>query len=172
MKELVKRYVVFKIVVLFFLGSFVTESAYAQTKVTLDEAIKIATDSSLAAFKAQNLYLASYWDYRSYSAQRKPSLTLNTTLIDYNRALTKRYNSVLDIDEYREQQNISSYANASITQNMVLTGGTFYFDTELSRLQNFGSNNYTQFSTVPLRVGFIQPLLGFNKFKWQKKLNR
>lgn len=142
----------------------------AQNRLSLNDAVKIATDSSLAAFKAQNLYLVSYWDYRSYTAQKKPSLTLNTTLVDYNRALIKRYNSLLDIDEYREQQNISSYANASISQNLPLTGGTFYFDTELSRLQNFGGNDYTQFSSVPFRVGFIQPLFGFNKFKWQKKI--
>lgn len=149
---------------------FFSLSLSAQNRLSLNDAVKIATDSSLAAFKAQNLYLVGYWDYRSYTAQKKPSLTLNTTLADYNRALIKRYNSQLDIDEYREQQNISSYANASISQNMPLTGGTFYFDTELSRLQNFGGNDYTQFSSVPFRVGFIQPLLGFNKFKWQKKI--
>lgn len=156
--------------VMIYFGAVFCGNLRAQTKITLDEAIKIATDSSLAAFKAQNLYLISYWDYRSYSAQKKPSLTLNTTLADYNRALIKRYNSVLDIDEYREQQNISSYANASIRQNMPFTGGTFYFDTELSRLQDFGSNEYTQFSSVPFRIGFSQPLFGFNNFKWQKKI--
>lgn len=153
-----------------FLGMVATGSIVAQKSMTLEDAVKIATDSSLAAFKAQNLYLVNYWNYRSYTAQKRPSLTLNTTLVDYNRALTKRYNSVLDIDEYREQQNISSYANASIDQNIPLTGGKFYFDTELSRLQNFGDNHYTQFSTVPLRIGFIQPLFGYNKFKWQKKI--
>lgn len=170
MKELRRRLGLFTKVVLCFVGLIGAGSTLAQKRINLDDAVKIATDSSLAAFKAQNLYLVNYWDYRSYSAQRKPSLTLNTTLLDYNRALIKRYNSVTDIDEYREQQNISSYANASIDQNIPLTGGKFYFDTELSRLQNFGDNDYTQFSAVPLRIGFVQPLFGFNKFKWQKKI--
>jgi hypothetical protein len=141
-----------------------------QTQFTLDDAIRIASDSSLAAFKAQNLYLSSYWEYQTYMAQKKPTLSLNTTPFDYNRALNKVYNSELNINQYIEQQYIYSYANASITQPLTLTGGDFYFDTELSRLQNFGSDKYTQFSTVPFRIGFSQPVLGYNTFKWQKKI--
>ena len=114
-----------------------------QTTMSLTDAIKTATDSSLAAFKAQNLYLSSYWEYRTYTAQKKPALSLNANLFDYNRALTKVYNSVLNINEYIEQQDIYSYANASVRQNLPFSGGTLYFDSELSRLQNFGQNSYT-----------------------------
>jgi outer membrane protein TolC len=142
----------------------------AQTTMSLKDAIKTATDSSLAAFKAQNLYLSGYWEYRTYTAQKKPALTLNTNLFDYNRALTRVYNSMLNINEYTEQKNIYSYANASISQNLPFSGGIIYFDSELSRLQNFGQNGYTQFSTVPLRVGLNQPIYGYNTFKWQKKI--
>ncbi len=140
-----------------------------QKILSLSDAVRIATDSSLTAFRYKNLYLAGYWEYRSYLAQKKPSLTLNSTLFDYNRALTQRYNSVLDIDEYREQQNIYSYANASIRQNLPFSGGTIYVDSEVGRLQNFGDNDYTQFSTVPLRIGLIQPILGYNEFKWKRR---
>lgn len=156
----------------FFAGILLSSSGIAngQTKLTLVDAIHIATDSSVAAFKAQNLYLSGYWEYRTYLAQKKPTFSLNTTLFDYNRALTKVYNSVLNVYEYKEQQNISSYANASITQSFSLTGGKFYFDSELSRLQNFGNDKYTQFSAVPFRVGFSQPIFGYNTFKWQRKI--
>jgi outer membrane protein TolC len=141
-----------------------------QTELTLQDAVRIANDSSLSAFRYRNLYLASYWDYRSYLAQKKPSLTLNTTLLDYNRQLTKRYNSVLDRDEYRQQQNMYSDANVTVRQNIPFTGGSLYVDSEIGRLQNFGDDEYTQFSTVPLRIGLYQPLLGFNSFKWKRKL--
>ena len=116
-----------------------------QKTMSLTEAIKIAADSSLAAFKAHNLYLSSYWEYRTYAALKKPSLTLTTSLFDYNRALTKVYNSVLNINEYTEQQDLYSYANASVKQNLPFSGGTLYFYSEFSRLQNFGGNSYTQF---------------------------
>ena len=143
---------------------------WGQTKMTLTDAIITATDSSLAAFKAQNLYLSGYWEYRTYIAQKKPSLTLNTTPFDYYRGLTKVYNSVNNIYEYIEQQDISSYANTAVSQNLPFSGGTVYFDSELSRLQSYGQNTETQFSTVPLRIGLKQPVYGYNTFKWQKKI--
>jgi outer membrane protein TolC len=141
-----------------------------QNAITLSDALRIATDSSLTAFRYRNLYLVSYWEYHSYLAQKKPSLTLNSTLLDYNRTFTKRYNYDLDIDEYRRQQNIYSNINASISQNLPFSGGTLYVDTEVERLQNFGDNSYTQFNTVPLRIGLNQPLLGYNSFKWRRRI--
>jgi outer membrane protein TolC len=141
-----------------------------QMRMTLDNAIKTATDSSLSAFKAQNLYLSSYWEYKSFVAQNKPFLTLNANLLDYNRALVRVYNSELNINEYTEQRDIYSYANAAVTQKLPFSGGTLYFDSELSRLQNFGENNDTRFSSVPLRIGLNQPVLGFNSLKWEKKI--
>ena len=53
---------------------------------------------------------------------------------------------------------------------MGLTGGTFYLESDLDRNQNFGSNDYTQFSSRPFRIGYQQNLFGFNAFKWERKL--
>ncbi len=150
--------------------SFQKLEAQNVKRLNLKDAIRLATDSSLAVFKAKNLYLAGYWEYRTYIAQKLPQLVLNTIPIDYNRALVKRYNSTLDIDEYKQQQNVYSYANVSLTQNLPITGGTIYADSEFGYLNDFGDNGYTQFSTVPIRIGFSQKLFGFNTFKWQKKI--
>ncbi|RPH29665.1 MAG: TolC family protein [Bacteroidales bacterium] len=145
-------------------------SAQKTSNLSLQEVIKMATDSSLAAFKAKNLYLASYWEYRTYVSQKRPQINLNTVPMDYNRALIKRYNSELNIDEYREQQNIYSAANISISQNLPFSGGSLYLNSNLGYLQNFGKDGYQQFSTIPINVGFSQRLFGFNNFKWQKKI--
>ena len=50
----------------------------AQPSLTLDlrQTIRLANDSSLEAFRAQNMYLSGYWEYRTYRANRLPSLTL------------------------------------------------------------------------------------------------
>jgi outer membrane protein TolC len=37
-------------------------------------------------------------------------------------------------------------------------------------MHNFGENNYSQFTSVPVRVGYSQSLFGFNSFKWEKKI--
>jgi outer membrane protein TolC len=51
-----------------------------------------------------------------------------------------------------------------------LTGGTVYIDSELGYLHNYGETGYSQYSSVPVRVGYSQALFGFNSFKWEKKI--
>ena len=144
----------------------------AQQQITLDlkRTIALANDSSLEAFRTKNMYLAGYWEYRTYKANRLPSLTLNMTPAQYNRDITKRYDSEQDLDIYRSQQSFYAYGNLAIKQNFDLTGGTFYLDTELGYLRSFGSNSYTQYTSVPIRVGYSQSLVGYNPFRWERKI--
>lgn len=100
-------------------------------KLDLQRTIEIANDSSLSAFRYQNLYLSGYWEYRTYKANRLPSLTLDLTPAKYYRYITQRYDSNEDMDVYREQQMFSASGGLSIKQNLDWTGGTFYIDSEL-----------------------------------------
>lgn len=147
-------------------------SAFAQQRITLDlqQTIALANDSSLEAFRTKNMYLAGYWEYRTFKANRLPSLTLNMTPAQYNRDITKRYDSEQDLDIYRSQQSFYAYGNLAIRQNFDLTGGTFYLDTELGYMRSFGSNRYTQFTSVPVRLGYSQSLVGYNPFRWERKI--
>ena len=146
--------------------------AIAQQQITLDlqRTITMANDSSLEAFRTKNMYLSGYWAYRTYKANRLPSLTLNMTPAQYNRDITKRYDSEQDLDIYRSQQSFYAYGNLAIKQNFDLTGGTFYLDTELGYMRSFGSNSYTQYTSVPIRVGYSQSLVGYNPFRWERKI--
>lgn len=139
-------------------------------RLDLKRTIALANDSSLSAFRYQNMYLSGYWEYRSYKAARLPSLSLNLTPAQYYRYITQRYDSQADIDVYREQQMFSATTGLSLVQNFDLLGGTFYVDTQLDYLRNFGDVNSTQFSTVPFRIGYQQDLLGFNAFRWDRKI--
>lgn len=139
-------------------------------RLDLKRTIALANDSSLSAFRYQNMYLSGYWEYRSYKAARLPSLSLNLTPAQYYRYITQRYDSQADVDVYREQQMFSATAGLSLVQNFDLLGGTFYVDTQLDYLRNFGDVNSTQFSTVPFRIGYQQDLLGFNAFRWDRKI--
>ncbi len=144
----------------------------SQERLTLDlqETIRLANDSSLEAFRTKNMYLAGYWEYRTYKANRLPSLTLNMTPAQYNRDITRRYDSEQDLDIYRSQQSFYAYGNLAIQQNFDLTGGTFYLDTELGYMRSFGGNHYTQFTSVPIRLGYTQSLVGYNAFRWERKI--
>ena len=149
-----------------------TMTGKAQQTVTLDlqRTIELANDSSLSAFRYQNMYLSGYWQYRTYKANRLPSLTLNLMPAQYYRYITQRYDSNTDTDVYREQQMFSAGGGLSIQQNFDLLGGTFYIDSDLDYMRNFGATKSTQFSSVPFRIGYSQSLLGYNAFRWERKI--
>jgi outer membrane protein TolC len=158
-----------KLILLFAIMSLNLQ-AHAQITLNLQKAIEIANDSSLTAFRYQNMYLAGYWEYRAYKANRLPSMSLNLMPAQYYRYITQRYDSNQDVDVYREQQMFSASGGLSIQQNFDLTGGTFYIDSELEYMRNFGYTKSTQFSSIPIRIGYQQSLLGFNPFRWERKI--
>jgi len=146
-------------------------SAQQPVELSLTRTIEIASDSSLQAFIAKNQYQASYWSFRSYRAARLPSLTLYMTPFQYYRDIVRSYDSQSNLDIFRQQQSLYSYGSLSIQQNVDLTGGTFFIESDLGFMRNFGSDViYSQYSSVPFQVGYNQNLFGFNSFKWDKRI--
>lgn len=139
-------------------------------KLNLQKTIELANDSSLQSFRNENMYMTGYWEYRTFKANRLPSLTLNMTPAEYYRDITKRYDSEKNIDVYRSQRSFSAYGNLAIKQNLDLTGGTFFIDSELGFMRNFGESTFNQFTSVPVRIGYSQSLIGYNAFRWEKKI--
>ena len=37
-------------------------------------------------------------------------------------------------------------------------------------MRSFGGNKTTQFTSVPIRLGYSQSLVGYNSFKWERKI--
>jgi len=142
-----------------------------ENEISLEEVLNIAQEKSLAAFRAKNVYLAGYWEYKSFKAQRLPQAEIQLRPFTYNRSVQKRYDFERNIDVYRETQTLDSYANLAITQNLGVTGGSFYIDSDLGRLQNFGLDEITTFSATPIRIGFYQPLLAHNPLRWEKEIS-
>jgi outer membrane protein TolC len=137
---------------------------------SLEQCVRIATDSSLQAFKAKNLFLSNYWAFRTFKAGRLPTVSLNLTPVQYNSNFTKRYDYAENVEVYRLQQSVSSSGGLSVSQNFEATGGTFTLSSNLDYMRNFGENMRTQYSSVPVRLGYSQSLFGFNRFKWEKKI--
>lgn len=148
------------------------QGLYAQQSLLLDleRTIALANDSSLESFRTRNMYLSGYWEYRTYKANRLPSLTLALTPAQYNRDITKRYDSESNLDVYRTQQSYYAYGGLSMRQNLDLTGGTFYLESNLAYMRSFGANRATQVTSVPIRLGYSQSLVGYNSFKWERRI--
>ena len=146
----------------------VTRANAQEIRLTLDDAITMASDSSLSAIKAHRAYMSGYWEYRAYKAARMPSLTLNLTPAQYNRNIVQRYDSENDRDVFRTQQSYYASGGLSVVQNVDFTGGTLYLNSGVDFLRSFGGDAYSQFSSVPVRIGYSQSLIGYNPFKWDK----
>ena len=145
----------------------------AQRKVTLDlnRTVALATDSSLTAEKYRSVLDTYRFSFLAWQASRKPQITLDATPLQYEQYMVQRYISDEDRDTYREQQMLYSEAAVGMTQDIEALGGTLYASTGLGFLHTFGGDtNSDQFSTVPIKVGYRQDLLGFNALKWSKRL--
>lgn len=138
--------------------------------LSLEEAVRLANDSSLNAFRYQNLYAAGYWEWRSFKAGRLPSLSLSLNPASYSRYITQRYNFDENVDVFRAQQTYTASAGLSVMQNVDFLGGSMYLQSNLEYLRNFGDMRGNQFSSVPFRIGYRQSLVGYNPFKWEKKI--
>lgn len=151
----------------------VITAARAQRSVTLDleSTIALATDSSLTAEQFRNELTSNRMAYLVWEAGRKPQISLESTPLEYERYMVQRYLSNEDRDAYREQQMIFSEAAVSLTQDIEALGGQLYAITGLGLLHTFGSgNDYNQFASIPIKLGYRQELLGFNQLKWNSRL--
>lgn len=158
-------------IVLFLLGLCgLGVSLMAQRVLTLEQTISLASDSALEAFKNKNLYLAGYWEYRSFKANRLPSVSFDFTPANYTRSIVSRYNSEEDVDFYGFQRSYSASGRLLVEQNLDVLGGTFYIESGLQYLRYLGDQAFNQFSSTPVSIGYKQDLLGYNAFRWEKKI--
>ena len=151
---------------------FIIQEIYSQDTVcmTLKDVMQLAQEQSLEAFRAKNMYLVGYWNYRNYKAQLLPNVKLDLEPISYSRTITKRYDYNQNIDVFRPQQSLENSGGLIITQNLPLTGGQFYVRSSLNRLYNISEPAFVSYNVIPIQIGFYQPLFGYNDLKWQKKL--
>ena len=154
------------------LGCWQPAESQTRQKVTLDldRTIRLATDSSLAAQKYHSVYDAARYQYLSWMASRKPQVSLKGTPLQYEQYIAQRYLSEENRDIYREQKLLIAKGGINVEQVMEPWGGTFYGNTALGYMKTFGEGGETQFTTVPINIGYRQQLLGFNALKWNRRL--
>jgi len=165
---MIKRKIVFSIVSMMF-----TLSVFGQKdsiRLNMREAIELAQDSSLSAFRSQYAYETGYWSFRNYQARRLPTLNMSVNPFTYNRSITKQFNSADSSYQYYEGQNLSNSVGLNLQQNLTLTGGRVYIASDLGRLENYVGVKGASYSSTPFRIGINQPIFGFNTYKWEKQI--
>src|SRR5665647_1515402 len=131
-------------------------------KLTLKEAIELASKQSLDAFKQQNMYLASYWEYKYYRSDKLPQLSVGANPFSYNNSIRSDYVPQDQSWQYTQQQAITSNASLRMTQNVGLTGGSLSASTDLGMVKNFVGDMSSTYSSNIISLGYRQKLNGYN----------
>lgn len=130
----------------------------------------------LAVAKKQNIQIEEAILNRDQAALRnelvqarlRPNVSLDANLPNYQRTSQE----VLQPDgsvSFQTVSNNNSALGVSITQNIPQTGGRIFLRSGLQRFDNFQANSKV-YNGVPIRIGLIQPLFGFNELKWDRDL--
>jgi outer membrane protein TolC len=138
--------------------------------LSLEDVINLASTQSLDAFRNENMFLARYWEFRYFKADRLPSLSLQATPFDYNRSMQKVYNYDENRDEYKLREDLNSDVSMLLNQNIGFTGGQVFARSELNLSQKLGIDKNSSWSSTPFSIGYSQPLSGYNRFKWTSKI--
>jgi len=149
------------------------ESIKAQDKITeeltFEEVMQLAREQSPDAIMAKHQFRANYWEYRTYKADFLPNVSLGTTFPEFSRAI-KKYQNADGTYTYVEDNLNSTSANLNLRQNIGLTGGQIFATSGLTRLDVFGDDNSISYLSTPVSIGYRQPVLFYNEYKWQKKI--
>lgn len=138
--------------------------------LTLNEILELARSQSPDAIMAKHSFRAKYWEFRTYVAKYRPSLTLSGTLPNYSRLFEKEFDFSTGQEQYVEKNTNSSTLSFSLSQNIGLTGGSIFMQSGLTRFDVLGDDGRTQYISTPVSIGLIQPISGYNSFKWEKKI--
>lgn len=138
-------------------------------QLTLDEVVSLAAEQSPNALMAKHRFRASYWQYRTFVAEFRPSLTLTGNLPDYSTAYNRVWNSVTEQWEYASTNVLQTTGSLSLAQNIGLTGGSISLYSDLTYENNYELDRQ-KYITSPMNIRLTQPLFRYNQYRWQKKI--
>ena len=142
-----------KAIILLIIAGFIIpgQKARAQElkKLTLDQVISIAEQQSPNAMIAKHKFRASYWQFRSYQAQFRPSLTLRGTAPSYSNGFDRIYDSNTGEYRYVAKNTITDNATLSLSQAIGFTGTTIALQSNFINLYDFEKTKRT-YTTTPV----------------------
>lgn len=134
--------------------------------LTLSDVIELSKENSLTAKKLKSSKKINDFRYGYHLTETKPTLSFFTTVPAY----TKRFVNVTQPDGkivfQPIEQNYSSLG-LELRKKIGTTGTEISFSTTLNQFYDFQSKN-RQYNGTPFYISLMQPLFGFNEFKWRK----
>lgn len=159
-----------KKIVFLILSLSIFNAINAQTKVlSLKEVLRIAKDQSPSAQIAKHRFKNSYWQFKFYKAEQLPSLSFDGTLPEIQNRIVKQ--NIGGISSYFKQNTVSFRGGLQLDQAVPWTGGNIFVNSSLEQTINYLSDSTVHdFLSVPVYIGFNQPLFQFNQYKWDRRI--
>jgi len=144
------------------------DSLHAQSSMTLEEVLDIAEQKSVYRYQADADNEIAQSRFKFFKTSFSPAVSLDLLAPDFVKSSRATVQPDGSIAFQSVSQNNASI-NLGVEQQLKATGGTFFFTTQLQRFDNFSLDS-KQYNGIPFRVGFSQPLFGFNELKWADKI--
>ncbi|MEE9373003.1 MAG: TolC family protein, partial [Saprospiraceae bacterium] len=141
---------------------------YAQEEWTYNEVLIKAEFQSIFRYQAiaDNKIAKSRWAF--YKTNLSPGVTLDILAPNYSKTSREIIQPDGSIAFQSVTQNNSSLS-LGIRQGIKATGGTVFLQSELQRFDDFSLDNKL-YNGIPFRIGFSQPIFGFNGLKWASQI--
>ena len=145
-------------------------NAQQQYDLDLDQVIELAQSDAPSVKLAETRRNNSYWIFQSYKADFRPQIDLVTTLPSLNRSI-QPITLPDGAEQFVSRSLLTNEVELTLQQVIPLTGGTVFASTSLQQLNLLKTSTNdpsTSYLANPISIGFIQPLNGYNPYKWQK----
>jgi outer membrane protein TolC len=142
----------------------------AQTIFTIEEVIHQAQTQSPAFKQVETIRENRYWQYRFFRSNYNPQVRMDNIS---SGALYR--NSITPIRQpdgslvYLPVNQFNPGVNLSLQQPIQWTGGIVAVNSNYNYIHDI-SNHISQWNGSPLNVSITQPLLAFNPYKWDKRI--
>jgi outer membrane protein TolC len=144
-------------------------SAQDVKQLTFDDVIRIAEEQSPQALIAKHRFRTSYWSFRAYQAQFRPSLFLTGTAPNFSNGFDKVYDFQNSLYQYVAKNTITNNATLSLQQAIGFSGTTISLQSSFLHLYDFQKSNRT-YNTTPVAIRINQPIRQYNTLHWQTKI--
>ena len=134
---------------------------------SLEQVIRLAQDSTLTAFQSRYEYEYNTQRFAQFEALRKPQLELRVKP-NYMKIVSDPSRDYIYI---RNFNRFSSLAQLQLTQKVLGLGGEAFVSSQALWSEYFRGDQRDmprEFVTTPILLGYQQPLMGYNPYRWEK----
>lgn len=142
----------------------------AQNKFSMPEVIDRALSQSPAYKQAETRKENRYWQYRYFRTNYNPQLRLSSNNAGslYNNSFTPVRQPDGSI-KYLPLNQLNPGVSVGLQQPIQWTGGMIFVNSSYNYFNNI-TDNTRQWNGTPFNVFLNQPLLAYNPYKWDKKI--